>query len=101
MRCQELSVSERTARVDFPPWSGGVRSERHAAARRSCFVYLCVSRGTFVSSGPEAPRGQAHQMFVTTDFKLSNRIALHLGLGHGLTHASDRWAGKVIFGIDF
>jgi hypothetical protein len=40
-------------------------------------------------------------MFVTTDFKLSERFALHLGLGHGLTHASDRWAGKMILGIDF
>ena len=48
----------------------------------------------------EAPRGQAHQMFVTTDFD-AERFALHLGLGHGLTHASDRWAGKLILGIDF
>ncbi len=50
---------------------------------------------------PEAPRGQAHQLFVTTDVKLTNRFALHLGLGHGLTHASDRWAGKVILSVDF
>ncbi|MDB5373047.1 MAG: hypothetical protein JWP04_1689 [Belnapia sp.] len=50
---------------------------------------------------PEAPHGQAHQLFVTTDFKLSNRFALHVGLGHGLTHASDRWAGKMILSIDF
>ena len=50
---------------------------------------------------PEAPRGQAHQLFVTTDIKLTNRFALHVGVGHGLTHASDRWAGKVILAVDF
>lgn len=50
---------------------------------------------------PEAPRGQAHQLFVTTDVKLTDRFALHVGLGHGLTHASDRWAGKVILAVDF
>ncbi|TDH59580.1 hypothetical protein E2C06_26715 [Dankookia rubra] len=50
---------------------------------------------------PEAPHGQADQMFVTTDLKLSERFALHFGLGHGLTHASDRWAGKVILGVAF
>ena len=28
---------------------------------------------------PEALRGQAQQLFITTDFKLSERFALHLG----------------------
>jgi hypothetical protein len=50
---------------------------------------------------PEAPRGQAHQLFLTTDFRLAEKLGLHLGLGHGLTHASDRWAGNVILYIDF
>jgi hypothetical protein len=50
---------------------------------------------------PEAPRGQSHQLFVTTDIKVSNRFALHLGLGHGLTQASDRWLGKMILSVDF
>ena len=44
---------------------------------------------------------QAHQLFVTTDFKLRETIGLHLGVGHGLTHSSDRWAGKVILSFDF
>jgi hypothetical protein len=52
-------------------------------------------------SRPEAPRGQAHQLFLTTDLRVTDRVALHLGLGHGLTHASDRWAGKLILNIDF
>jgi len=50
---------------------------------------------------PEAPRGQAHQLFVTTDVKLSERFAFQVGVGHGLTHASDRWLGKVILYLDF
>jgi hypothetical protein len=50
---------------------------------------------------PAAPPGQAHQLFVTTDFRVGKTLGLHFGVGHGLTHASDRWAGKVIFGIDF
>jgi hypothetical protein len=53
-----------------------------------------------ISRGEGLPR-QAHQLFVTTDIKLSNRFALHLGLGHGLTHASDRWLGKMILSVDF
>src|SRR4051794_13999951 len=52
-------------------------------------------------SRPEAPRGQAHQLFLTTDLRVTDRVALHLGVGHGLTHASDRWAGKLILNIDF
>ncbi|MDO9707743.1 hypothetical protein [Paracraurococcus lichenis] len=50
---------------------------------------------------PAKPAGQAHQLFVTTDYKISERFALQFGLGHGLTHASDRWLGKVILSVDF
>lgn len=49
----------------------------------------------------ETTRRQAHQLFVTTDVRLGESVGLHLGLGHGLTHASDRWAGKVILSLDF
>ncbi|MBV1799067.1 hypothetical protein [Siccirubricoccus sp. G192] len=49
----------------------------------------------------ETHRRQAHQLFVTTDFKVNERLALHLGLGHGLTRNSDRWAGKLIVSLDF
>lgn len=49
----------------------------------------------------ETTAAQAHQLFVTTDFRLRETIGLHLGVGHGLTHASDRWAGKVILSFDF
>lgn len=49
----------------------------------------------------ETTRRQAHQLFLTTDFRLGEKVGLHLGLGHGLTHNSDRWAGKVILGLDF
>ncbi|SDB45373.1 hypothetical protein [Belnapia rosea] len=53
-----------------------------------------------ISRGEGLPK-QAHQLFVTTDIRFTNRFALHLGLGHGLTHASDRWLGKAILGFDF
>jgi hypothetical protein len=49
----------------------------------------------------ETTRRQAHQLFVTTDVKVSERFAVHAGLGHGLTHNSDRWAGKLILRVDF
>lgn len=52
-------------------------------------------------SHPAKPAGQAHQLFVTTDVKISERFAFQVGLGHGLTHASDRWLGKVILYLDF
>lgn len=52
-------------------------------------------------SRPAKPAGQAHQLFVTTDVKLSERLAFQVGVGHGLTHASDRWLGKVILYLDF
>jgi hypothetical protein len=38
---------------------------------------------------------------VTTDVKVSDRLAVHTGVGHGLTRNSDRWVGKVILRIDF
>jgi hypothetical protein len=49
---------------------------------------------------PEAPRGQAHQLFLTTDVRFGETVGLHLGIGHGLTRASDRWAGKIILSFD-
>jgi hypothetical protein len=91
--------------VEFPLGRGSaifapaVRGVRQVAEAVWLGIEHYMDFGRF--DRPEAPRGQAHQMFVTTDFKLSERFALHLGLGHGLTHASDRWAGKVILGIDF
>ncbi len=53
-----------------------------------------------ISRGEGLPQ-QAHQLFFTTDIKISNRFAVHLGIGHGLTHASDRWLGKMILSVDF
>ena len=50
---------------------------------------------------PAAPHGQAHQLFVTTDVRVAERLGFQLGLGHGLTHASDRWAGKIMLLVDF
>ncbi len=50
---------------------------------------------------PEAPHGQAHQLFVTTDIRVADRLGVQFGLGHGLTHASDRWAGKFMLLVDF
>src|SRR3712207_369675 len=49
----------------------------------------------------ETARRQGHQLFATADFRVSERLAIHTGLGHGLTRNSDRWAGKVILRIDF
>jgi hypothetical protein len=91
--------------VEFPLGRGGpafapaVRGVRQVAER----VWLGLEH--YMEFGridrPEAPRGQAHQLFVTTDFRLTEKVGLHLGLGHGLTHASDRWAGKLILSVDF
>jgi len=49
----------------------------------------------------EATRRQGHQLFATADVKVSDRLAVHTGVGHGLTRNSDRWVGKVILRIDF
>jgi hypothetical protein len=84
---------------DGPVFAPAIRGVRRVAER----VWLGLEH--YMDFGridrPEAPRGQAHQMFVTTDFRLTERLGLHLGLGHGLTHASDRWAGKLILSVDF
>lgn len=49
----------------------------------------------------ERTKKQAHQLFATIDLRLSERFALNLGVGHGLTRNSDRWAGKAILNVDF
>ncbi|MBD0270972.1 MAG: hypothetical protein ICV73_03495 [Acetobacteraceae bacterium] len=49
----------------------------------------------------ETARRQGHQLFATTDVRVSERLAVHAGLGHGLTRNSDRWVGKVILRLDF
>ena len=91
--------------VEFPLGRGGAIFAPALRAVRQVAENAWIGLEHYMDFGridrPEALRGQAHQLFVTTDFKLSERFALHLGVGHGLTHASDRWAGKVILGIDF
>ena len=49
----------------------------------------------------ETARRQAHQLFVTTDVRFSDRAEIQVGLGHGLTRNSDRWAGKLVLRLDF
>jgi len=49
----------------------------------------------------ETTAKQAHQLFVTTDWQLKDSLAIQVGVGHGLTHASDRWIGKVILSFEF
>lgn len=49
----------------------------------------------------ETARRQGQQLFATTDVRVSERLAIHTGLGHGLTRNSDRWVGKVILRFDF
>lgn len=49
----------------------------------------------------ETARRQGHQLFVTTDVRVSERLAIHTGVGHGLTRNSDRWAGKLVLRLDF
>jgi hypothetical protein len=43
---------------------------------------------------------QQHNLFVVTDFKLGD-VGVNLGVGYGLTPASDRWVIKSIFGYAF
>lgn len=50
---------------------------------------------------PAKVSGQAHQVFVTADVKVGEKLGLHFGVGHGLTQASDRWLGKAILYYDF
>ncbi len=91
--------------VEFPIGRGGpvfspaVRGVRQVAERAWIGLehYMDFGRVNRI----EATAAQAHQVFVTTDFRLGQTLGLHLGLGHGLTHASDRWAGKVILSFDF
>ena len=91
--------------VEFPIGRGGpifapaVRAVRQVSATSWFGFEHYMDFGRI--DRPEALRGQAHQLFATADFKLSERYGLQLAVGHGLTHASDRWAGKVILGIDF
>jgi hypothetical protein len=49
----------------------------------------------------ETARRQRHQLFATTDLKVSDRTEVQVGLGHGLTRNSDRWAGKLVVRLDF
>jgi hypothetical protein len=43
---------------------------------------------------------QAHQLFAVVDLRLG-AFDLNLGVGRGLTPATDRWAVKTIFGFGF
>jgi hypothetical protein len=43
---------------------------------------------------------QAHQIFAVTDVRLG-AFDINIGIGRGLTPASDRWAVKTIFGFAF
>lgn len=49
----------------------------------------------------ETVRRQGHQLFATTDVRFSDRAEIQVGLGHGLTRDSDRWAGKMVLRPDF
>jgi hypothetical protein len=49
----------------------------------------------------ETTARQGHQLFATVDFQLKGSVGLHVGVGHGLTRNSDRWAGKMILSFDF
>src|SRR4051812_6312353 len=82
-----------------PSFAPAARGGRQVAARASLRLQHYMDFGRI--SRPEAPRGQAPPLFPTTGLRVTDRVALHLGVGHGLTHASDRWAGKLILNIDF
>jgi hypothetical protein len=49
----------------------------------------------------ETARRQGQQLFAVTDIRISERLAVNAGLGHGLTRNSDRWVGKLILRVDF
>ena len=82
-----------------PVFAPAVRGVRQVAER----VWLGVEH--FMDFGRtsrfETTQRQAHQLFVTTDVRLGKRAAIHVGLGHGLTRNSDRWAGKAILSFNF
>ncbi|TCZ66586.1 hypothetical protein [Roseicella aquatilis] len=82
-----------------PVFAPAVRGVRQVAETVWLGVEHYMDFGRF--DRPEAPRGQAHQLFLTTDIRLTGSVGLHLGLGHGLTRASDRWAGNLILYVDF
>ena len=82
-----------------PSFAPAVRGVRQVAERVWLGLEHYMDFGRI--SRPEAPRGQAHQLFATVDMLIGGKFGLHLGLGHGLTHASDRWVGKVILSVDF
>ncbi|WP_149539719.1 hypothetical protein [Siccirubricoccus phaeus] len=84
---------------DGPTFAPAVRGVRQVADRVWIGLEHYMEFGRI--DRPEAPRGQAHQLFVTADLRVMEKVGLHVGLGHGLTHASDRWAGKLILSIDF
>lgn len=45
--------------------------------------------------------GQEHQVFGVAVFGLGGDVDLRLGIGRGLTPASDRWVGTVVLGFGF
>ena len=49
---------------------------------------------------PEPLKGQSHQVFVAAEWPIG-RFSLNLGLGYGLTPASDRWVARLRFGVPF
>lgn len=90
--------------VEFPLGHDGrsfapaVRRVRRVAERVRLGLEHSIAFGRL--DRPEAPRGQAHPLFATTDVRIGDRVGLQVGIGHGPTHASDRWAGKLTLAID-
>jgi hypothetical protein len=82
-----------------PIFAPAVRGVRHVAERAWIGLEHFMDFDRF--DRPARPSGQAHQLFLTTDFRIAERVGLHLGLGHCLTHASDRWLGKAVLYLDF
>jgi hypothetical protein len=82
-----------------PVFSPAVRGVYQVASRAWLGLEHYMELGRF--DRWETARRQAHQLFVTTDFRVSEKVGLHVGLGHGLTRSSDRWAGKFILSLDF
>lgn len=76
-------------------------ANRVAYAVREDLAFGVESYSDFGSPGrfPAASR-QAHQLFAVTDFRIGT-VDVHLGLGRGLTAATDRWAVKTILGFSF
>ena len=82
-----------------PVFAPAVRGVRQAAER----VWLGLEH--YMEFGRidrwETTARQGHQLFATVDFQLKGSVGLHVGVGHGLTRNSDRWAGKMILSFDF